>query len=239
MPIDWKTPLVEIDTPKDDKLCRKILLANARACIGLSAGIPETRPIFEKLLGQPSKGEKWDLDRPFSSWKTPDGRWRTLGVSTCALCSEGLHRRLGVSNPALYLPYRTGTTIARTLSYARSLSAWRIPAKDAPLFDIGDYLLIGCHTPEEELKGSEHVLTPLHWLDEDTFESVEGGMVDKDHKGLQCIKLKTRKVVRRDGAIWIEYASTPGIGRKIQGWAQLSKLKVIGKSLAPIGWEEA
>lgn len=244
MQIDWRTPLQQIDTPKSAVDFRRVIVANCLSCVGLSAGIDETYPIFEKLLGPSYKNAGWDLKRPFRCWKE-NGIWRTEGVSTCGLVADGNEARSGFDNPYLYQEYypaQPHRTITRTIVWGSQVGAWIDGRSQHDLFprpESGSQVVIGCRSPYEEYGGTEHAFKVVRWED-DILVSVDGGQVDYEHKLLQCVKLVKRRWIVRGGKIWLVSPSArPDLatGRRLYGWLSPSLVPQRPRCLAPVGWE--
>lgn len=173
-------PLEAIKTPEDPLERRAIIVANALALDGVSAwpGNPESRAEFESILGEPPAGGYWDLDRPFSVSKKQ-------GISTCGLVARGIERRCSVLDPNLYAPYSPGSAFSSAdnrglLDFARANDC----LSQSGDYASGDMIVIG-----EGL--STHIFTCVG-LEGDSVYGIDGGQVDLDHGGLQCIK-KTRR----------------------------------------------
>ena len=245
MAITWQTPLIEIATPKDALDFRRVLIANALSCVGLSAGIPETFQIFADLLGPSYRNIPWDLKRPFRCWKE-NGKWKTQGVSTCGLVSEGIERRGGTDNPFLtqqYYPAQKYQSITRTIVWGSQVKAWHDARGQNDLYprpESGSHMVIGCRSAYEEYGGTEHSFTIVDWEDDDIVVSVDGGQIDYAHKGLQCVKLRRRRWVKRNNHIWlVDPDGRPDIatGRKARGWISPSLTPQTLRCVAPQGWE--
>jgi hypothetical protein len=246
MQITWRTPLVEIDTPKDALAFRQIVIANSLSCVGLSAGIHETFKIFNDLLGPPYKGIPWDLKRPFRCWKE-NGKWRTVGVSTCGLASEGIESRSGFDNPMLlqqYYPAQKYQSITRSIVWATQVKAWQDGRRLDDLYpraESGSQVVIGCRSLYEELGGNEHSFTAVGWEDDDILVSVDGGQVDYAHGGLQCVKLRRRRWIMRNKQIWlVDPDKRPDLatGRRLLGWISPSLVPQRPRCVAPEGWDQ-
>jgi hypothetical protein len=244
--ITWQTPLVEIATPKDAIEFRKVIVANAMSCVGLSAGIQETFSLFNKLLGLPYKGIPWDLKRPFRCWKK-DGKWHTEGVSTCGLVSEGVEARSGFDNAFLYesyYPAQKYRSITRTIVWGTKVGAWYDARRQDDLWprpESASQLVIGCRSPYEEYGGSEHSFTIAGWQDDDIVVSVDGGQVDYANGGLQCVKLRRRRWIMRNGQVWlVDPDKRPDLatGRRLLGWLSPSLVPQRPTCIAPEGWEQ-
>jgi len=245
MQITWRTPLIEIDTPKDALDFRRVIIANAMSCVDLSAGVAETFKLFEALLGPSYKNIPWDLKRPFRCWKE-DGKWKTQGVSTCGLVSEGIERRSGVDNPYLieqYYPAQKYRSITRTIVWGTKVGAWYDARKQDDLYprpESAAHLVIGCRSPYEAYGGTEHAFTVIGWEDDDICVSVDGGQVDQHHKGLQCVKLRRRRWVMRNRQIWLvdpDERPDLAVGRRVLGWLTPSLCPQTKRCTCPEGWE--
>lgn len=215
--ITYDTPLIEIQTPTDPLMIRRMVKANALSVIGLSAS--DHRLQFEKLLGPPGPPNyEWDLNRPFRAWKDDEGNYHTEGVSTCGLVAEGIQRRCGSKCETLYQPYDykgAKAAIARFIQCALSWNAWTYGSEKRP--GVGDYVVIG--------KGIRtHALTIIRW-EGDTCVSVDGGQVGQD--GLQMVRLVKRN-----------WANGKLNGRKLYGYADCTKCHYGPTALVPKTWKK-
>ena len=187
----------------------RVMLAMGLASIGLQVGLPKTRKAFEKLLGPPPAGSKWDLDRKFSLKEK-------TGISTCAMVALGWARAAGVW-ASDYIPGE-GTT--RIESEARLAGAWGRPA-DGDRPPAGALVVFG-------EGNSTHVDMCLIRPDAEYF-SVDGGQVGAS--GLQAIFGRRRKFVQ-DGPRQL-------IGdRVVHGWVDPCLMPIVPHAviLAPVGW---
>ena len=212
-----ETPLKEFLVPTNPILFRKAVVANCYSIVGVSA--TRYRDIFLEILGPPTKGLRWDLDRPFRVWKNEQGEYQTEGVSTCGLVGEGIQRRMGSLCAALRAPYDwrgKHAAISRMIQCAHDMGAWVPGSKEPPL--PGDYTVIG-----EGL--STHALTVVA-VRGNTIISVDGGQVDPE-TGLQCVGLVSRPL--NNGFIG---------SRKIYGHMSCVRGDYGPTMIAPVGWEK-
>jgi hypothetical protein len=246
MLITWQTPLIEIVTPKDAIEFRKVIVANAMSCIGLSAGIQDTYAIFDKLLGPSYRKIPWDLKRPFRCWKE-NGKWRTQGVSTCGLVSEGIEARSGFDDPYLFEPYYPAQkyrSITRSIVWGTKVKAWYDARRQDDMWprpESGSQIIIGCRSPYEAYGGTEHSFTITGWEDDDIVVSVDGGQVDYKHGCLQCVKVRRRRWIVRNKQVWlVDPDKRPDLatGRRLFGWLSPSLVPQRPKCIAPEGYEQ-
>lgn len=179
----------EIETPTSEILLRKVIVSNALWADGLCGGIAEHRSAFEFMLGEPPKDGHFDLDRPFSIYsRKSDGRMVTQGVSTCGLVAERILELSGVGWPWRGKPYSIGTSISRSIGWAKRHNVW--VSNGIP--KAGDLCAIGHEF-------STHVFIVLYILGS-TVISIDGGQVDYRYPpevkafGLQKIAKCSRKL---------------------------------------------
>jgi hypothetical protein len=104
----WLDSLMVRDSAKSDpeSYFRQSVVGAATIAQGLTAGNVDSLPIFERMLGVPPKGSRWDLGRPFRIINNPDGTLnRTEGISTCGLGARGISFQAGVLWPEFSRPY--------------------------------------------------------------------------------------------------------------------------------------
>ena len=203
--IPW-TPDLDMD---------KIVVAHARSIVGVGADVPETRAVFEDLLGPPPKGGRWDIDRPYRCVRGPDGRYVTQGVSTCALVVAGIWRWCGVDAPWLHQPYVIGSAVSRIVGFAQRARAWQGYQRHYPP-PPGSCVVMGHGL-------STHVMIVVD-VDGDVVTSVDGGQIGA--RGLQCIRARRRR--------WTKGALD---GHEVQGWVDPMLLPYRGDVMVPEGWE--
>jgi len=185
---------------------RKRIVDIALSYVGIGAS--NNREKFKEILG-PISGH-WDIKRPFSCRKV-NGRWVTKGISTCGLVCRGVWREAGVDLPLIYENYNFGRVMIEEQHFCRKLqphSAWYAAVKNEYIIPLaGDYVIIGNGI-------MTHNLTCVGY-EGNILTSVDGGQVD--NKGLQCIKLRERKINRKNGWLYLD-------NRKIEGWAMVDIL---------------
>lgn len=218
--ITHKTPLIEIRRPEFADDIRRAMVANALWCVGLEAGNPETRPLFEELLGPVPGGGKWDLSRPFRMWQK-NGKWYSEGVSTCAMVALRILSRLWPAAPDIMDGYDIGTGLDVGSAFARKCGAWQKPVAHSGLLPNRGAIV--------QVNGPMHVLV-VTALNDTTIESVDGGQVGA--KGLQAVTKRTRDVTWKNGLPFIG-------GREVLGWIEVDLLQYEPgqKILVPRGWE--
>jgi hypothetical protein len=217
MAIDFNSSLIEIPRPSEMEDVRKAMVANAVSLIGISAS--DNLQKMKDILG-PVNGN-WDLKRPFRCYQK-NGRWITEGVSTCGLVCRGLWRRMKIDMNALYFNYIFGSAISAERIFAiKNRSFLSMSPSSSLIPSPGDYLIIGNGL-------STHALTCIGW-NSDTMASVDAGQTDS--KGLQCIKRRERKWIKKPDGIYLG-------DRKIVGWMNLSGLPFKNENIiVPEDWE--
>jgi hypothetical protein len=200
---------------------RQVICTLARHFVG--CGAADRRVEFEALLG-PTIG-RWDLERPFSCRRLPDGRYQTQGVSTCGLVAEGLWRLAGVRTPPSWDVYAptcdAQRAIARARIFGRENNAVIKPEVGADMRpEPGDYLCLG-------IALGEHVCTVVGWEDSPSGEpvcvTVDGGQVDQSR--LQTVALRRR--------VWSS-APMPSLGtRPVNWWVAVDLLPWRGQVVVP------
>jgi len=207
-------PLVTIPwTPALDM--RRVMIANARACVGMHGGTRESVAAFQALLGPMRDGAPpaWPLHKAYGKG----------GMSTCAMVALGLLRRAGVACADIRDGYADdiGSGLDVAIAFARRLSprsAWIRPApglRPSP----GDVV---------QVLGPMHVATVVAWEDAPDGAlmcvSVDGGQVGLD--GLQQIS-----VCRRP---WRGDARGAVLGtRRVDGWIDVMMLPYDGPVVVP------
>ena len=223
--VDYNSNLIEIERPQNADTLRLALIANAYSIINVAASNPNTKQIFEDLLG-PSNGP-FDLNRPFKVYQK-NGKWITEGVSTCGLVARGLWRRMNVDMPALYKPYISGTAVSSIVEFAKKNGAWQTNKGLDLRPNPADCVIVG-----ENL--NTHVLTAINWGDGNNPQliSVDGGRTDST--SLQCIEKVSRDWVQKSSGNLVQsFLGT----RIVQGWAVFDLLPFKGSTIiVPENWE--
>jgi hypothetical protein len=162
---------------------RKKVVAIAESVNDWSAGDDLTHDRFEDILGEPPKGSKWDLDRPFRIFSDEQGKLvRTEGISTCGLGARGISFAAGVKWPEYARPYDyLNENVFRVMqNHAMKFGAFRLG-----LPKIGDHFIIG--------KGYQTHMGTCVALDGSYVASVDAGQTDPTpspgrQSSLQCFK---------------------------------------------------
>ena len=116
---------------------------------------------------------------------------------------------MNIDFPALYKPYVFGSSISRSINFAKSLkprSVFQIP-QDGLKPEPGDYVIIGSGN-------STHTLTCINWED-DVLISIDGGQTDS--RSLQCILRKKRPWKKIENKFYLG-------DRHVIGWISFSLL---------------
>lgn len=228
--ITHETPLIEahwkdIIPPKES--IRRAVVANAIWAEGLSAGRPETKDLFRELLGPSWAGHEWDLDHPYRFISLPGGKYRTEGCSTCGLTASGILGRV-VKLPWEGLPYQSGRGITSLDAVSRLTQLgfdWkcRLTPESGLRPKPGDILCIGSGL-------ATHIRTVVK-ADGDAFESIDGGQVDMQHGGLQCVS--------RCKWTWTQNGKAAMSGkRQVIYWLDLDAMSSDREPwIVPEGWE--
>jgi hypothetical protein len=221
--IDRHTPIVTIERPADADQIQRLYAAHAQSTIGLSCGNPSTFRAFAELMG---------LGVPYDILRKPFGHG---GISTCVLACRGHARRVGLAAPYVlkgWVPSRPGQDEE---AWYRSQHAW-VNARSCDPSErpsVGHEVYIGCGGADEQYGGIQHAFRILR-VDEDLFESADGGMTDAS--GLQCVSFSRKRWIVKGGHSWLINPST-GMGRRVYGWALPELCEHKGPCLAPEGWE--
>ena len=211
--ITHKSLLYEEKVPVFHKFIRQAMVANAVSVIGVEAGNKETRPIFDKLLGE----GLWGLDKPYGQG----------GPSTCSMVALGLLRRLMVDSDAVLGKYQIGSGLNVARNYAKTCDAWIKPKGDM-VPHPGDVIDLKSAKGAKDQSNHTEVVLGFHG---NMLCCVAGGQVARD--GLQAIKL-----VRR---VWEVKGSTCYAGaREVDGWIDLTGLRFREdqKMTVPEWWNE-
>lgn len=217
----YDVPLVRVPWSPDLDM-RRVMVANALACVGMHGGTADSVAAFQRLLGPSTTGAYgiWPLAKPYT------GRG-TDGISTCAMVALGLLRRAGVANVDIRDGYHDdmGSGLNVAIAFAKSLhprSAWYTPRPDGALRPaLGDIVQV--------VGGNGiHVLTVVAWDTEadgtTTLVSVDGGQVGAD--GLQMIARCRRP--------WRDDARGAMLGaRRVDGWIDVTMLPYAGDVTLP------
>ena len=228
----FRTPLIQIPRPENADEVRRAWVANFLSIVdettfevpekqfpgvGLEAGNPITRDAFEDLLGPGA----WALDVPYRSWYDSEGKLHVQGISTCAMISLGIGRRMQVDCEDWMDGYADdiGTGLGVAIRYAKACGAWQTPK---------DGLRPGPSAIVQVVK-SMHALNAIRW-DGDDLISADGGQVGR--KGLQACAMRRRRWEKRaDGNYYLG-------GRKVDGWIEPDLLGYRDKLIVvPQGWE--
>lgn len=197
---------------------REAFIWEALSAVGLEAGNPKTRAAFEQLLGPVPGGGRWDLDRPFRMWRDKvTGKWRTEGISTCAMVAVGLMRRMQPDAPAVMAPYHAGDGLEDLIRFAKECGAWQEPVRGSDLRPEGGDII--------QVVDPMHVLAGVRW-NGDLLTSVDGGQ--RGLKGLQAVKQCERLWhYDDDGDPWLD-------ARPVRGWVVLDLLRFNMATLEPM-----
>lgn len=233
--ITFRTPLVQVPRPILANDVRRAFVANGLslvdahtfgtdipyAGVGLEAGSPTTRKLFEQLLGP----GWWSLDVPFRMWKE-NGKWKTSGVSTCAMVALGLLRRMQVDCEDILDGYMDdiGTGLGVAINFARLVGAWQEPV-------LG---LRPCPGAIIQTIRPMHVAIALAW-DGNHLITADGGQTGR--RGLQACAMRSRP--------WRDDLKSVQLGdRQVSGWIVPDLLPFVTGApespafiIVPKGWE--
>jgi hypothetical protein len=205
--------LVPVTAPETEDEARLRVARNAYYAANLRAGVPEERALFRRMLGDgPAKGD-FDLDNGFQI--TASGQ--TRGVSSCALVGGEILKMSGLQVPWAGKSYKFGTAVSRIYAWAQSAGIW-YPGNVLP--EMGDLVIIGTGL-------REHVAIWISVYDNlstkgDVVWTVDGGQVDRYHKGKNGVGMQKIAHVGRD--LTIKAGGTYWLGdRPLLGSASLAK----------------
>jgi len=182
----------------------------------------------------------------FSSWRDAyvaalypldvpaQARQMAQAQESCGLTCEAILRRAGVDGTCrmqgrvqdwLQVPYaaRIGTAVAYQEQLARERGCW-VPASLDAVPPLGAMVTV---------LAPSHVLTIVGERADGTYDTVEGGQIDRGNSG-RCTAIRRvhRELYEHNGQLWLRSVGASS-GRQVRGWVRAADLPRVQQHAPP------